>query len=83
MDKFGRLIIDDVEQEKASVKKMVDPKLVHSDLAGLVCGDSQATFDPSVRSAFVFRGLAIGDYAVASLAYAQALAKGLGKVVEW
>ena len=83
MNKFGMLIIDDVEQEKASVKKMVDPKLVHSDLAGLVCGDSQAAFDPSVRSAFVFRGLAIGDYAVASLAYAQAQEKRLGKVVEW
>ena len=83
MDKFGIVIIDDLIQETTSAQKTNDPKLVHTDLTGLVTGGSQVTFDPLVRSAFIFRGLAIGDYAVASLAYAQAQEKGLGKIIEW
>ena len=81
MAAFDSIIIDSVAQEQASAKKMVDPTLVAGDLLGLVTGEARATFDAEKRSAFIFRGLAIGDFAVACLAHERALATGRGNVV--
>jgi ornithine cyclodeaminase/alanine dehydrogenase len=83
MNAFDVIIVDDQEQEKASPKKMVSAELVAGDLKGLVTGETPAAFDVCRRSAFVFRGLAIGDFAVASLAFSRAIAAGLGTSVRW
>jgi ornithine cyclodeaminase/alanine dehydrogenase-like protein (mu-crystallin family) len=81
MTAFGAVIIDDHEQERASPKKMVSPDLVRADLKGLVTGEASVSFDAGKCSAFVFRGLAVGDFAVASLAWSRALAAGRGTTV--
>ena len=83
MPAFGTVIIDDQEQERVSQKKMVDPELVRGDLRGLIAGGAGLTFDPRKRSAFIFRGLAIGDFAVAGLAYERARTAGKGTRVRW
>lgn len=72
MPAFGTIVIDDLEQERAMEKPMIDPVLVHGDVAGLVSGNAAASFDPAKCSAFVFRGIAIGDFALAALTYARA-----------
>jgi ornithine cyclodeaminase/alanine dehydrogenase-like protein (mu-crystallin family) len=77
------VVIDDLEQEQASEKKMIDPRLITGDLKGLLSEDTAPGFDEHKRSAFIFRGIAIGDFAVASLAYSQAKLKGLGDRVNW
>jgi ornithine cyclodeaminase/alanine dehydrogenase len=83
MAAFETIIIDSVVQEQASAKKMVDPALVAGDLLGLVTGDAEVAFDARKRSAFVFRGLAIGDFAIACLAHERALAAGVGSFTRW
>lgn len=71
---FDSIVIDDLEQEAGSAKPMVDPALVAGDLTGLAGGTVAAAFDPARRAAFLFRGIALGDFAVATLAYARAKA---------
>ncbi|MGI9418314.1 MAG: ornithine cyclodeaminase family protein [Geminicoccaceae bacterium] len=83
MAAFDCVVIDDLEQERVSQKKMVDPGLISGDLHGLIAGGADLTFDPGKRSAFIFRGLAIGDFAVASLAYERACAAKRGASVHW
>ncbi len=83
MGAFGRIIIDDLEQERENPRKMVDPDLVQGDLAGLVGQGDQPRPDPDKPSAFVFRGMAIGDFAIASLAYEKARALNIGKSARW
>jgi ornithine cyclodeaminase/alanine dehydrogenase len=83
MAAFETIIIDSMAQEKASATKMVDPALVSGDLLGLVTGDAEVAFDTEKRNAFVFRGLAIGDFAVACLAHERALAAGRGSFTRW
>jgi ornithine cyclodeaminase/alanine dehydrogenase len=81
MGAFGSVIIDDLAQEAASPKKMVDAALVAGDLGSLVTGNAKACYDPAKPSAFVFRGLAIGDFAVAAMAFERAQAAGAGTAV--
>jgi ornithine cyclodeaminase/alanine dehydrogenase len=78
MGVFKTLFIDDREQEAASPKPMVDPALVTGDLADLITGGEDGTFTPDHCAAFVFRGIAIGDFALAALAYERAIAAGKG-----
>lgn len=78
MPAFDTIILDDLEQEAASAKPMVRADLVAGDLGGLASGKVRAVFSPTRRSAFVFRGIGLGDYAVASLACERALAAGAG-----
>ena len=66
-----RVIIDDLEQEAVS-EPMVDPGLVKGDLTGLVQGTVSGREREDERNAFVFRGLALGDLALAGLAYRRA-----------
>lgn len=82
MAALGTLYIDDLEQEAASPKPMVDPNLVSGDLRGLAALERTSAFDAKKRSAFVFRGLAIGDYALSALAYRRAVAAGVGTQIK-
>jgi len=77
MRRLDRIVVDDLEQEKQMPKPMVDPTLVAGDLTGLVCGDFVGRQSASEATAFVFRGMAVGDLAVAGLAYMRAQAAGV------
>ena len=74
---FGTIVVDDRAQEAASEKPMVHPDLVAADLTELVTGASFAR-DAAKPLAFAFRGLALGDYAAATLAVSRAEASGKG-----
>lgn len=65
MPRFDRIIVDDLEQEKTMAKPMIDPATAAGDLTGLVCGDFAGRKGADETTAFVFRGLAVGDLAVA------------------
>lgn len=69
---FDRLVIDDLEQEKALPNKLAPPELVTGDLAGLVLGRIEGRERRDDRTAFVFRGHALGDLALAALAWRKA-----------
>lgn len=72
MPAFDRIVIDDLEQEAAMPNPLVDRELIHGDLAGLVNGETAGRTHDDQRTAFIFRGLAIGDLALAALAYRKA-----------
>ena len=76
MAAFERIVIDDLEQEAKMSKPMVAPSLVAGDLSGLVAGEISGRASGEERSAFVFRGLAVGDLALAALAYQRAKSAG-------
>jgi len=69
---FGRVFVDDLAQERAMDKPMVAPDLISGELADLVVNGAEC--DPRLQSAFIFRGIAVGDLAVASLALDKATA---------
>lgn len=69
MSAFDRVIIDDLEQERKMDRPLVAQTLIDGDLAGLVTGLTRGRSHPGQRCAFVFRGLALGDLAVAALAW--------------
>lgn len=73
MTAFGEIYVDDREQEVAMEKPMVEAELICGDLQTAVTGQTTAQFDATKRSAFVFRGLALGDLAIAGLAYQKAV----------
>jgi len=76
MGAFQRIVIDDLDQEAKMSKPMVPPALVVGDLSGLVSGEIAGRAGAEERTAFVFRGLAIGDLALAALAYRRAKTSG-------
>jgi ornithine cyclodeaminase/alanine dehydrogenase-like protein (mu-crystallin family) len=76
MSSFDRIVIDDLEQEEKMSKPMVKSDLIAGDLMGLVCGDVPGRKSASERTTFAFRGLAVGDLAVAGLAYIRAKSIG-------
>lgn len=82
MSVFDRIIIDDLEQEASSLRSLVDPALVSGDLTSLVNGNIAGRCADAERTAFVFRGLALGDLAVAGLAYQRACACSQGTLIE-
>ena len=57
-------------------KPMIKPQLVAGDLTGLVCGEVPGRQSASETTTFAFRGMAVGDLAVAGLAYVRAEAAG-------
>ena len=73
MEAFGAIYVDDREQEAAMETPMVDPARIAGDMETLVTGGTPGGYDPARPAAFVFRGLAIGDLAVAALAYRRAV----------
>lgn len=66
---FDRIVIDDMEQERQMEKPLVARELLDGDISGLVLGETSSRATESERCAFVFRGLAIGDLALAALAW--------------
>jgi ornithine cyclodeaminase/alanine dehydrogenase-like protein (mu-crystallin family) len=72
MSAFDRIFIDDLEQERKSEKPMVPVESIDGDLSGLVQGSASGRATPDERTAFIFRGLALGDLALAALAYDRA-----------
>jgi ornithine cyclodeaminase/alanine dehydrogenase-like protein (mu-crystallin family) len=58
-------------------KPMVKSNLVAGDLTELVCGDVPGRQSAGERTTFAFRGLAVGDLAVAGLAYVRAKSIGV------
>lgn len=71
LSSIERVIIDDLEQESV-LQPMIDPHLVKGDLTGLVQGVVSGRAREDEINAFVFRGLALGDLALAGLAYQRA-----------
>lgn len=70
-DSFGALdcvVIDDLVQEAALPNKLCDPALIHGDLTSLVTDKIQGRKGQDDRTAFVFRGHALGDLALSALA---------------
>jgi ornithine cyclodeaminase/alanine dehydrogenase len=67
------IAIDDLDQEAAFPNKLVPPELVKGDLSGLVLGKYTGRKKKSERTAFVFRGHAMGDLALSTLAYQKAV----------
>ena len=82
MPAFDRIIVDDLEQESAMLKPMVAPELVAGDLTGLVNGDVAGRRADDERTAFVSRGIGLGDLALAALAYQRACRTSQGIVLE-
>lgn len=77
MSTFDRIIIDDLEQEAKMSKPMVRSDLVAGDLTQLVCGDVPGRQSAAERTTFAFRGMAVGDLALAGLAYSRAKSIGM------
>lgn len=79
MSAFATLIVDDRAQEEATAHPMVDPARISGDLADLVAGEVAPRSGPGARSAFVSRGLGLGDFALAALALVRAERAGIGR----
>jgi ornithine cyclodeaminase/alanine dehydrogenase len=73
---FDRIFIDDLEQESAMAKPLVRRDLIAGDLDALVNGEQPGRTRDDERIAFAFRGLALGDLALAGLAYERARRTG-------
>jgi ornithine cyclodeaminase/alanine dehydrogenase len=69
---LDRIVIDDLQQEAALPNKLAAPHLITGDLAGLVLGKFKGRERDDERSAFIFRGYALGDLALSALAYRKA-----------
>jgi ornithine cyclodeaminase/alanine dehydrogenase len=82
MSAFDRIIIDDLAQEAGMPKQLVDSALVSGDLTGLVMNKTAGRCTDNERTAFVFRGLALGDLAIAGLAYQRACECSQGVLIE-
>ena len=72
MSAFDRVFIDDMEQELKSDKPLMPVELIDGDLSSLVQQTASGRTAEDERTAFVFRGLALGDLALAALAYDRA-----------
>lgn len=66
---FSQIVIDDMAQEATIPNKLADPELVTGDLSDLVLGKFKGRPHADDRTAFIFRGHALGDLALAALAY--------------
>jgi ornithine cyclodeaminase/alanine dehydrogenase-like protein (mu-crystallin family) len=82
MSAFNRIVIDDLEQEAQMPKPLVSRELVAGDLTGLVNGAIAGRRSDDETTAFVFRGLGLGDLAVAALAYQRARESSAGYRIE-
>lgn len=78
-DAFDVVAIDDRAQDVASGHPLLPPGSVSADLGELVTGAHAGRTAANQRTAFVFRGLAIGDLAAAWLVYEHAREHGQGE----
>ena len=65
---LDQITVDDVTQEAAMPSKLCPPSAITGDLSQLSLGQVTGRVNESDRNAFVFRGHALGDLALASLA---------------
>ncbi len=66
---FDHIAIDSLEQEAVLPNKLAAPEFVEGDLSGLVLGKFAGRNENDERTAFIFRGHALGDLALAVLAF--------------
>ena len=69
---FDVLAIDDLEQEKSLPNKVAHEPDIKGDIFDLVMGRIDPRTSDQERTAFVFRGLALGDLALTSLVIKKA-----------
>lgn len=81
LESLDQLFIDDRAQESAMKSPMVELAHVSGDLEDLVSGREVGRTDDNQRTAFSFRGMAIGDLALAIEIYQYALQAGLGRTL--
>ncbi|WP_339949304.1 ornithine cyclodeaminase family protein [uncultured Albimonas sp.] len=74
----ARVFVDDLEQERRMEDPLLACSLIEGDLAGLASGEATGRRDASEITAFAFRGLALGDLALAALCHEKALEAGVG-----
>ena len=82
MTALDRIVVDDLEQERSMPEPLVDPALVAGDITQLVTGAIAGRRDARETTAFIFRGLALGDLALAWLAYEAAVKSNAGVKLE-
>jgi ornithine cyclodeaminase/alanine dehydrogenase-like protein (mu-crystallin family) len=73
---LDRIAIDDLEQEASLPNKLAAPEFISGDLSGLVLGKFSGRDNAEQRTAFIFRGHALGDLALAGLAFDKSRAAG-------
>ena len=76
--RLGTVVIDDLDQERTAELPLIGAQAIAGDLTDLV---TERIGELKRPAAFAFRGLALGDYAAAVLAYSRARETGAGKVV--
>jgi ornithine cyclodeaminase/alanine dehydrogenase len=69
---FDSIVIEDRKQEAAMSQKLAPEELISGDLSELVLGTYAGRSDAKQRTAFLFRGFALGDFALAALAWEKA-----------
>jgi ornithine cyclodeaminase/alanine dehydrogenase len=80
---LDRMVIDDADQERAmTADPMMPPEMIAGDLKDLATGRLKGRNNADERLAFAFRGLALGDLALATLVYTKALEQGVGSRLE-
>ena len=70
---FDQIIIDDMEQEAAMPNKLAPVEFVTGDLSDVVLGKVAGRTLGSDKTAFIFRGHAMGDLALSVLAYQKSM----------
>jgi len=74
---FDHIAIDDLDQEAALPSKLAPSEFVTGDLSGLVLGKFKGRCRDMDRTAFIFRGHAMGDLALSGLACQRAIKSGI------
>jgi len=74
---FDHIAIDDLNQEAALPNKLAPSEFVTGDLSGLVLGKFKGRWRDMDRTAFIFRGHAMGDLALSGLACQRAIKSGI------
>ena len=69
---FDSIVIEDRKQEAAMTQKLAPPEYISGDLSELVLGTFGGRSNETQRTAFLFRGFALGDFALAALAWDKA-----------
>lgn len=77
---FGTIVVDDLDQERRTENPLAPMELIKGDLTDLV-QDKVDQGNSDAPKAFAFRGIALGDYAAATLALERAKQLGAGQRV--
>lgn len=82
LSRFDLIVVDDLKQERAMVKPLVNPQLVAGDIKDLVTGKLERRENDQQIMAFMFRAVALGDLAIAALALQTAKEHKVGQKLE-